>query len=339
MIIEKITLNQDRNVTLTAYIHEKSPEYKGLDIRPAIVVLPGGGYSMCSDREADCVATEYVNAGFHAFVLRYTLKTQGGWPLPLNDYDEALTLIKQKKDIWGIDTDRIGVVGFSAGGHLAACAATLAKNRPSVAILGYPALKKDIVDACQPNMSYPTEHIDTKTCPCFIFASRDDNIVPIDGMLDFQQALYKHGINFESHVYSFGGHGFSIGRKPINESVICDHACDWVKDSLSFISDIWGEFSENGFSEPNIGRCVNGDYDDTLSVNCTYGHLLKSEQARQIILPVINAINGLIEANGNSNLLDTITRTFKLTDLLQMFKLDKLKSSINTSLKAIKNNF
>ena len=163
MITEKITLNKDRNVTLTAYIHEKSPEYKGLDMRPAIIVLPGGGYSMCSDREADCVATEYVNAGFHAFVLRYTLKTQGGWPLPLNDYEDTLNLLKQNKEIWGIDCNRIGVVGFSAGGHLAACAATLAKNRPAVAILGYPALKKDIVDACQPNMPYPAEHIDNKT--------------------------------------------------------------------------------------------------------------------------------------------------------------------------------
>lgn len=337
MTFEKIVLHEDREVTLHCYLHEKSPEYAGLDIRPAIIVLPGGGYSICSDREADCIALEYLNAGFNAFVLRYTLKKKGAWPLPLKDYDEAVELIKKNKELWNIDTGRIGVVGFSAGGHLAACAATAAKNRPQVAILGYPALKKDIVDSCQPNMPYPAEHIDEKTCPCFLFACRDDNIVTIDGMLDFQKALYEKGINFESHIFSFGGHGFATGKKTMTGDKVCAHTSDWIRHSLDFIADVWGELTVNGHTEPNIGRCINGDYEQYLSVTCTYGRLLNNEQAKKIIAPVINAVNAYIAANNGSALLDTLTKSFKLCDLMKMFGLTDLTDSLNSSLKEIKN--
>ena len=337
MTTEKIILHEDREVTLNCYLHDTSPEYKGLDLRPAIIVLPGGGYSMCSDREADCIAMEYLAAGFHAFVLRYTLKKKGTWPLPLEDYEETVELIKKNKDLWHVDTDRIGVVGFSAGGHLAACAATVAKNRPQVAILGYPALKKDIVDSCQPNMPYPAEHIDGKTCPCFIFACRDDNVVTIDGMLDFQKALFEKGVNFESHLYPYGGHGFATGKKSISTDKLCNHTSDWLKDSIDFITDIWGELTVNGCTKPNIGRCVNGDYEDYLSVTCTYGHLLNNKQAEKIITPVITAVNAYVAAYNGSALLDKLTKSFKVADLMRMFGLTNLIEDIDSLLKNIKN--
>jgi len=86
MTTEKILLNEERNVTLTAYIQECDGEF-GFSKRPAMIVIPGGGYAMCSDREADPVATAYMKAGYQAFILRYTVKSKGGWPNPIKDYE------------------------------------------------------------------------------------------------------------------------------------------------------------------------------------------------------------------------------------------------------------
>ena len=141
MIANTIVINEEKNVTLTAYLQQVEGEF-GFQKRPAMIVLPGGGYTMCSDREADAVAISYMNAGYQAFILRYTVKDKGLWPEPLNDYETAYELLLKNAEEWHIDTNRICVVGFSAGGHLAACTATIAKNKPAAAVLVYPAILK-----------------------------------------------------------------------------------------------------------------------------------------------------------------------------------------------------
>ena len=164
MKAQEIILNESRNVTLTAYLQEVEGEF-GFSKRPAMLVIPGGGYAMCSDREADPVAMAYLKAGYQAFVLRYTCTPKGKWPLPLMDYEQAMALIEENAEAWHIDTTKIAVVGFSAGGHLAACAATVAEHKPTAAVLVYPAILKDICDLCQPGMPYPHEHVTAETCP------------------------------------------------------------------------------------------------------------------------------------------------------------------------------
>ena len=96
---------------------------------------------MCSDREADPVALAFMKAGYQAFVLRYSTGKHRAWPNPLEDYEQAMDLIKEKAEVWHLDADRIAAIGFSAGGHLCACAATIAKNKPAAAILVYPDFK------------------------------------------------------------------------------------------------------------------------------------------------------------------------------------------------------
>ena len=124
---EIIVLNPERNVTLTAYIQEVEGEFQ-FTKRPAILVLPGGGYAMCSDREADPVAMAYLRAGYQAFILRYSTGKNKTWPNPLEDYEQAMALIEERAEEWHLDSSRIAAVGFSAGGHLCACAATIAKH-------------------------------------------------------------------------------------------------------------------------------------------------------------------------------------------------------------------
>lgn len=218
---EYIFINENRNVTLTAYLQETGGEFTSARKRPAILVLPGGGYQMCSEREADPVAFPYLKAGYHVFILRYSVKQHAIWPAPLEDYEAAMELIISRSEEWKLYSDKIAVIGFSAGGHLAGAAAVMAKNRPAAAILGYAVLNED-VKGCNPSAPGLVEEVDEQTCPCFLFASRTDNIVPIANSLEFMQALDKKGISFESHIYGYGPHGFSTcisSLQDINESV------------------------------------------------------------------------------------------------------------------------
>ncbi len=296
MKAQEIILNENRNVTLTAYIQEVDVEF-GFSKRHAMVVIPGGGYAMCSDREADAVATAYLKAGYQAFVLRYTCTPKGKWPLPLEDYEQAMALIEERAEEWHLDKTKIAVVGFSAGGHLAACAATLAEHRPVAAVLVYPAILKDICDLCQPGMPYPNEHVTAKTCPCFLVAARDDRTVDISNTLRMELALAEKGVAFESHIYSYGGHGFSTGEDWINTNSVCPRLPRWVPDSIQWLGEVMGKLTRGGFTEPVRAGSMNGNYAPVLSVDCTLSHLRRqSEDAKAVLAPMFAAIEAVAKA-------------------------------------------
>ncbi len=273
--------HEENGVSLTAYLQDTSREYAGVASRPAVLVIPGGGYSICSDRFADCVALEYLNAGFHAFVLRYTLQQKGHWPAPLNDYECAMEYILSHAEEWKVDPTRIAVCGSSAGGHLAACAATMANHRPAAAILGYPALRQDIANACAPGMPSPLDHVDERTCPCFIYGARDDEYVPVNSSIDLLAALHNYGIHFEVHIYSRGKHGFSLARPPHTEEEL--RAARWVQDSIDWLGDMWGVLTPNGCKAPVCGRTVDDNDRDEFSLGCTYGYLKSRPETREIM--------------------------------------------------------
>ena len=296
MKAQEIFLNENRNVTLTAYIQETEGEY-GFSKRPAMLVIPGGGYAMCSDREADPVAMAYLKAGYQAFVLRYTCTPKGKWPLPLEDYEQAMALIEERADEWHLDKSRIAVVGFSAGGHLTACAATVAEHKPAAAVLVYPAILKDICDMCQPGMPYPHEHVTAETCPCFLVAARDDRTVGISNTLRMELALAEKGVAFESHIYSYGGHGFSTGEDWINTNSVCPRLPRWVPDSIEWLGEVMGKLTRGGFTEPVSSGSMNGNFAPVLSVDCTLSHLRKqSEEAQTVLAPMYAAIEAIAKA-------------------------------------------
>lgn len=291
MIIEKIILNEQRNVTLTAFLQDVGGEFPNINKRPAILVLPGGGYRMCSEREADPVALAYLQAGYQAFVLRYSVQEHALWPNPLNDYEQAMELIRGKAEEWNLYPDKVAVIGFSAGGHLAGSAATLAKNKPNAAILGYPVTEGATARACEATAPDLVSAVDSTTSPCFVFATRNDNLVPISNTINFVAALAENGISFESHIYAYGPHGFSVGNSGVMapEASICNRAADWVNDSIQWLKDILGDFGEGKMTEPRCSRRVNDDCEEFLSVDCTITHLMANEQARAILAPMMAA--------------------------------------------------
>ena len=257
MIAETIVLNEERQVTLTAYLQEVGGEFRHIARRPAVLILPGGGYSFCSAREADPIAFPYLAAGFQAFILRYTLKKHALWPAPLDDYEQAITLIRERAEEWAVAPDRIAVVGFSAGGHLAAAAATLSVNRPNAAVLGYALCNEDVKFYFREAPGV-VGNVDEKTCPCFLFHTRSDNTVSVYNTLDFASALSRVHVPYECHIYSFGPHGFSVGDATVMGSchaadpVISERAKDWAEDSVGFLHEVFGDFGADGFTKPQI---------------------------------------------------------------------------------------
>ena len=284
---EIIHLNQERNVYLTAYTLPVGGKFDHIVKRPAVLILPGGAYQYCSDREADPVAFSYLKAGYQAFILNYSVAKHQTWPNPLQDVEQALELIRNRED-WNVYTDKVAVIGFSAGGHLAAAAATMAKKRPNAAILGYAVAGAD-VKGCNITAPDTTKYVDRHTCPCFVFSTCSDSLVPIRNSIDFMSALAKAQITFESHIYAYGPHGFSTADSSVQagQKGLCDRAGNWVEDSIGFLRDIFGDFSRGGLTEPNCSCYTTHDYDLYLSADCTFGCLLGNPQAKEIMEPLL----------------------------------------------------
>lgn len=285
MIIEKIVFDEEKNTSLTAYVQEVGGEYRHVTKRPGILIIPGGAYQYCSDREGEPVAFEYLKAGFQAFVLRYTVRTE--WPEPLEDYEKAMETIQNRAEEWNLYADKIAVIGFSAGGHLAACAVTMAKNKPAAGILGYAAI--DCKDKILKNAPNALEYVDGKTAPCFLFATRTDQLVSCRNTIDFSRALADHGVCFESHIYSYGPHGLVTGDQSIEDSKIQrpESYQHWVQDSVNFLRDVLGCFEKDGIAAPRVRAHDTGDYEDYLSVHCTIGRLLSNPEGKSVMKDIM----------------------------------------------------
>lgn len=242
MFTKTYNLTDDPDVTLTTYISDISEEMKYANIKPAVLVFPGGAYKFCSDREAEPIALAYLAKGFNAFVLRYSLNDKAAFPTPLNDAEKALLFIRDKADEFHIYPDKIAVCGFSAGGHLAAAVSTMSEEKPNACILGYPC----ILDSTSPILAKPVESLDRyvtpNTPPTFIFAARDDGCVPIKNSLRYADKLDENGVGFELHIFSHGDHGFSLANDTVCDKhwlKICRQNSYWLDRSAEWLKEIF----------------------------------------------------------------------------------------------------
>jgi acetyl esterase/lipase len=207
-----------------------------------VVILPGGGFSRVVPDLEGTEAAEWLNRqGVTAFVLSYrtTADAQAaGWVKPLQDAQRALSLIRSRADEWGIRKDRLGLVGFSAGGQVAARLLTAEGKhtydridnvddvayRPDFAVLIYPWNMYDAkTNGLIAGVDVP------KNCPPTFLVHTDDDRSSSLGTVLFYAGLKRHGIPAELHVYGNGGHGY--GLRPVAKSQISswpDHAAHWL---------------------------------------------------------------------------------------------------------------
>ncbi|MFD1484759.1 alpha/beta hydrolase [Lacticaseibacillus baoqingensis] len=233
-----LTTPLSRGAEVSGYLLTNSPEIDPYRIRPAIVLCPGGGYEMTSDREAEPVAMQLLARGWHVFILRYSVGADHPFPTALVELAATVAWVRAHAAKWRIDPTKIVAAGFSAGGHLAATLGTFWAQprwqeygltadqiRPNALLLGYPVISSgqfahagSFATLLGP---HPTEALKTlvsaeqqvtqNTPPTFIWGTFADPTVPVENSLMFANALHEHGVECELHLFARGGHGLSLG--------------------------------------------------------------------------------------------------------------------------------
>jgi acetyl esterase/lipase len=228
-----------------------------------VVICPGGGYGHLSmDREGEQIAEWLNSIGVAGFVLKYRHRRSGagyGHPAPLQDAQRAMRIVRSRAKEFGIEPGRIGIMGFSAGGHLASSLGTHFQNdyydakedldklscRPDFMILLYPVITMDdsythqgskhnlLGDNPDPklveNLSNETQ-VKPQTPPTFLVHSDEDPAVPSENSVNFYLALKKAGVSAEMHIYQKGPHGTAIEKRFGVISTWPDRCADWMKD-------------------------------------------------------------------------------------------------------------
>lgn len=198
----------------------------------AVVICPGGGYrGIAVDKEGVEIAKWFNTKGVSAFVLYYRMPNRH-YEIPVKDALTALEMVRKQAKKRGLDKKKIGIMGFSAGGHLASTAGTQftsARNRPDFMILAYPviSMKVGVTHAGSRNLllgNHPDttlvqrfsneDRVTRKTPPAFLFHARDDKAVPVENSRLFVAALKRNKVEGELQEFEKGGHGF--GMRPTN---------------------------------------------------------------------------------------------------------------------------
>lgn len=238
------------NPTLTVYLPKKINA-----ARTAVIICPGGGYSRLSIEDGGYEAAKVLaDAGIAAFVLKYRTQRDSAYTsykeVPLMDLTKALEIVYSNAKKWDIDPAHIGILGFSAGGHLTTMAATtLTKNKPAFTLLAYPVISfmdsltsktsgsrgnllgKKIKE--EEKIKYSPElHITAATPPAFLVHAEDDNTAMIANSIVYHKNLQSFNIPTDIIIYKKGGHGFALYNKAEDKY--------WMPEALNWLA-------KNGF--------------------------------------------------------------------------------------------
>ena len=241
--------------TLTTYLPEN-----GKATGAAIVIFPGGGYGGLAPHEGDGYARWFSDQGVTAFVLKYRLGPRGyRHPIMLQDAARAVRYVRAKAADWKIDSNKVGIIGSSAGGHLASTLLThfdsgktddkdpieRQSSRPDIGILCYPVISMGPISHAGSRqnllgkeaseelvqMLSNERQVTKETPPCFIWHTWEDKAVKVENSLEFAAALQKSGVPFDLHIYEKGAHGLGLGSREYDPQKF--HP--WVKDCLFWL--------------------------------------------------------------------------------------------------------
>ena len=228
--------------------------------RPAVVICPGGAYRFLSPREDDAVALQFAAAGFHVFVLYYTVQPDD-YRRPLLELAEAVSMVRERAKEWNLIEDKIAVCGFSAGGHLAASLGVhwhkldgSSQSQPNALILAYPVITSgefahegSMLNLLGPDPSEEIlfemsleKQVSTRTPPTFLWHTVTDPVVPVENSLMFANALQANGCPFELHIYPNGPHGLSLAITETDDSRGTDpHVATWMGLCIEWIKELF----------------------------------------------------------------------------------------------------
>ena len=227
--------------------------------KTAIIVCPGGGYArLASGHEGSEVAEAFNKVGIKVFVLKYRLPFDSCMTnkeiVPLQDLQQTIKMVRDRAAGFDINPAMLGVIGFSAGGHLVSTGITKFSEsyientsntnlRPDFAILGYPVISMDSAichkgsrdnllgkkaSAARLNLFSSELQVNAQTPPTFLVHASDDKSVPVENSIRFYQALIKNKVNAEMHIYQNGGHGFGLHNTTTTDAWF-ERAISWMR--------------------------------------------------------------------------------------------------------------
>ena len=258
---------------LETFLLDITPKFL-IQERPLIVVCPGGGYRFTSDREAEIVAMQFNAMGYHTAVLRYSC-APAEFPTALMELSKAVAYLRSNADKWAIDPERIAVLGFSAGGHLAASLGvfwntewyaqirrengielTAEQIKPNGLILAYPVIssgehahRDSFVALLGEERSQDSEWLSRMSLemqdmkdvpPAFIWHTFTDELVPVENSIYFAAALVEKKISTELHIFPCGPHGLSVANEWVatQPSGIVPEVQPWINMAIRWISKL-----------------------------------------------------------------------------------------------------
>ncbi len=235
--------------------------------RPVLIICPGGGYEFLSDREAEPIAVRMNAAGFHACVLKYSVKPSV-FPQALLELAQAVRLIRESAAQWNADPEKIIICGFSAGGHLACSLGKFWQEpwiaqelggekdlyRPNGLILSYPVVTAGALahEGSIQNITGGDEKLRGKMSlekqvtkdmpPVFLWHTYEDNAVPVENSILLAQALCREKIPMELHIYPHGAHGLSLASEetgmPDGTGGVEPHCQGWVDLAAQWVREL-----------------------------------------------------------------------------------------------------
>lgn len=226
------------------------------DKRPCMIVCPGGGYAFSSQREAEPIALQFLPQGYNVFTITYSVNPHR-FPTQLREVAALMELIYKNADAWNCDTEKIAIIGFSAGGHLAAHYSTMfdckevrevfpESKSVNASVLCYPVITADPLHAEKGSIHNlvgktdisPEEreyfscekNVKDTTPPAFIWHTAEDGLVPVMNSMLYAEALSAHKVPFELHIYPYGAHGLSTGDAQTNGNMNekIEHVGNWL---------------------------------------------------------------------------------------------------------------
>ena len=265
MTFEKILLNEHYHVAggeVTVFAGSRPFDTENVWKRPALIVVPGGGYGMVSKRESEPIAFRFMAKGFQVFILNYLCAPVARYPEQLMELACTVDYIRKNAEKYDVNPKEVFAVGFSAGGHLTGNLSTDYMQaieaygeeldcKLTAACLSYPVISAKhghvwSFDNITKDMSeeekeatlakvYLDEVVSERTSPAFIWATTADQVVPVMNSLSYATVLAKNSINFELHIYPEGVHGISTCDQEVNPPYeYLAKNSRWIDDCASF---------------------------------------------------------------------------------------------------------
>ena len=323
----------------------------------AVIIAPGGAYlALASDLEGREVADWFASRGVTAFVLRYRLGGKYPMPTPLLDAQRAVRLVRSMAGDFDLSTNRIGMMGFSAGGHLTALTGVSsdsgasaaadpverASSRPDFLILAYPALimfgstRPTAIDYCQlmrlqsrcdhafVDRYRPELQVDTHTPPTFLYHTTDDELVPVNDSVRFYAALVSAGVSAEMHLFAHGHHGSGLGQG------------DVALDAWPTLLETW--LRGQGLLGPNpnrvslVGASIPVARNQRLSIDSPVSRVVADPRGQAVLADLIDQgfLDMLIARAPTTMSLRDIAKAAAMPDTLRLAAIQKALAALDS---------